>query len=332
MDKIPVVYSADHKKHNPFYLFGVDEHPEKPDRIENILKEIKKLDMAEICEPETVNIGLIKEVHLDGYINFLQSLKKNISNEYRFPINFYHESNRNLIGFRSLLGRYSFDVSTPVKKNTFQCALVSASVSYTAAKLIKDGKSVVYAAGRPPGHHAMKSLMGGFCYLNNAAIAAQYLSKFGSVAVLDVDYHHGNGTQDVFYDRGDVLTVSIHINPNLSFPYYWGFEDEIGVGLGKGRNFNITLDNNIGNDIYHEALERALNKVVDFKPNFLIISLGLDTYENDSIGTFKLTTDYYKKMAQTIKSLNYPTVVIQEGGYYDDLGKNVVSFLSGFCG
>lgn len=330
MIKIPVIYSLEYKKHNPILLWN-EEHLDQSKRIDNILYEIRKNNIAVEFGPENLDIEFIKKIHDPDYVNFLMNLNKFIKDKaYHFPTDFWHDKKRELSSFLPNLGRFSLDVYTPVAKNTFSSVLSSAAVAYTAAKKIVDGEMVVYGLTRPSGHHAMKSLMGGFCYLNNGAIAAQYLSEFGKVAVLDVDYHHGNGTQDIFYDRGDVLTISIHADPEDKFPYYWGLEDEIGVGLGKNKNLNIVLASGTNNKDYDKALEKALKKIKNFKPKYLVISLGLDTYEKDSLGDFKLTNGYYQIMAEKIKSLDCPVVIIQEGGYHQDLGKNVVSFLSGF--
>lgn len=331
MNKISVIYSSEHKKHNPILLWG-EEHSDQSKRIDNILDEIKKNNMIIEFGPENLEIEFIKKIHNSDYVDFLQNLDKFITDgSYHFPTDFWHDKKRKLSSFLPNLGRFSLDVYTPVAKNIFSSVLSSAAVAYTAAKkIMNDGEMVVYGLTRPSGHHAMKSLMGGFCYLNNAAIAAQYLSEFGKVAILDIDYHHGNGTQDIFYDRSNVLTVSIHADPKNKFPYYWGFEDEIGVGLGKGKNLNIILSSGANNKDYDKSLKKALEKIKNFNPKYLVISLGLDTYKKDSLGDFKLTTDYYRVMAKKIKSLGYPTVIIQEGGYHEDIGKNVVSFLSSF--
>lgn len=329
MTKIPVILNKDYQFYNPILLWS-DEHPDKKERVDRIIKEIEKNEIAVFFEADDFNIDLVKNVHSGEYINFLQSLEKLIVDDgYYFPANFWHEKN-NLSNFQANLGKYSLDTGTPVTKNIFSIAHSSVAIALTAAKFVKEGDKVVYAACRPSGHHAMKCLMGGFCYLNNAAVAGQYLSQFGKVAILDIDYHHGNGTQDIFYDRDDVLTVSIHADPNKQFPYYWGFENEIGVGLGEGKNLNIILDSGASNDDYEKALDMSLKKIKDFKAKYLVISLGLDTYEKDSVGDFKLMTSCYQKMAENIKELDLPTVIVQEGGYHEDIGINVVSFLKGF--
>ncbi|MFA6185277.1 MAG: histone deacetylase family protein [Candidatus Shapirobacteria bacterium] len=330
MNKIPIIYSLENKKYSPVLLWN-EEHFDQVKRIDNILSELKKKNIGVEFGPENLETEFIKEIHDSDYVDFLGDLDKSIIDEaYHFPTDFWHDKKRELSSFLPKLGRFSLDIYTPVSKNIFTSILSSAAVAYTAAKKVVDGNKIVYALTRPSGHHAMKSLMGGFCYLNNAAIAAQYLSKLGTVAVLDIDYHHGNGTQDIFYDRGDVLTVSIHADPRNKFPYYWGFEDEIGVGLGENKNLNIILSSGANDNDYSKALKKALEKIKIFGPKYLVISLGLDTYKKDLLGDFKLTNDYYQNMAKEIESLNCPTVIVQEGGYHEDVGKNVFSFLSGF--
>lgn len=329
--KIPVFLNI---KNQDFYkpcLLWSEEHPDQPRRIKNILKEIRQADIGLEYEVADLDLELVKKVHSLKYINFLENLGSCITNDaYYFPTDFWHSKKHLSSNFMAKLGQFSFDSYTPVNKDIFSIICSSAAVAYGAAKMVLDNQKVAYGLTRPPGHHAMKSLMGGFCYLNNAAIAAQFLSKFGNIAILDLDFHHGNGTQEIFYNRDDVLTVSIHGHPDRQFPYHWGFEDEIGVDLGEGKNLNIALLSGIRDIEYDRALQKALDKIKNYNPKYLVISLGLDTYKMDPKGDFKLTTNYYGRMAKTIKSLNYPTVIIQEGGYHDDLGKNVVSFLNGF--
>lgn len=173
--------------------------------------------------------------------------------------------------------------------------------------------------------------MGGYCYLNNAAVATEYLSGFGKVATLDVDFHHGNGTQHIFYHRSDVLTISIHAHPDWKFPFFSGYENEVGTGAGEGFNRNFALTEGTTDSQYQTVLEQALEHIREFRPDYLVISLGLDTHESDPIGGFRLTSEYFTEMARSIADLQLPTVIIQEGGYNTDLlGKNVVAFLDGF--
>ena len=187
-----------------------------------------------------------------------------------------------------------------------------------------------FAVVRPPGHHAEHKAFGGFCYFNSAAITAQYISPHGRVAVLDIDYHHGNGTQEIFYNRSDVVTVSIHGHPSFSYPYFSGFRDEKGEGEGKGCNLNVPLSENITMDQYREALTKALLKIIRMNCRFLIVALGLDTAKGDPTGTWPLLPKDFKVVGRMIGSLRLPTIVIQEGGYrIRSLGSNAKNFFTG---
>jgi acetoin utilization deacetylase AcuC-like enzyme len=189
---------------------------------------------------------------------------------------------------------------------------------------------LAYALVRPPGHHAERKVFGGFCYFNSAAIAAAHLSEFGRVAVLDVDYHHGNGTQDIFYDRDDVLTVSIHGHPSFAFPYFSGFKDEIGEEAGVGYNLNIPLGETVDGAKYAKALGRALERIKAFKTDYLVVSLGLDTARGDPTGSWSLTAEDFEKNGYAIGGLRLPTLVVQEGGYrIRTLGLNARMFFTG---
>jgi acetoin utilization deacetylase AcuC-like enzyme len=192
------------------------------------------------------------------------------------------------------------------------------------------GHRLGYALVRPPGHHAERRAFGGFCYFNSAAVAAHYLSRHGTVAVLDVDYHHGNGTQVIFYERADVLTVSLHGHPRFAYPYFSGFHDEIGEGAGRGFNLNLPLPEELGGEPYREALWRALRRIERFEPRFLVVALGLDSAKGDPTGSWSLLARDFEANGRMIGSLRLPTLVVQEGGYrIRSLGGNARSFFSG---
>ena len=330
-----ILYSPTHKQHKPKYeIFNGEKtpHQEVPERIENIKKALLANGYSVTKLSKQTPLSLINQVHTSDYLGFFKSFKKKDSN-YPSAFPFFHENyGVNLKNKLANHGKHCFDLYTPIFFNTWEIALNSASLAYQLAVDIKEGKiDYGYALCRPPGHHAEKNRMGGYCYLNNTAVAAQYLSLAGKVAVLDVDFHHGNGTQDIFYERADVLTVSIHADPNWKFPYFSGFSNEIGLNQGEGKNINYPMAKGTTNQQYQKNLEKALFKIQLHKPKYLVISLGLDTHIDDPIGGFKLSTDYYKIMAKTIKSLNLPTLIVQEGGYNTNkLGANVVSFLNGF--
>jgi acetoin utilization deacetylase AcuC-like enzyme len=191
---------------------------------------------------------------------------------------------------------------------------------------VQGGEQAAYALCRPPGHHAGVDLYGGFCYLNNAAIVARHLGA--RVAILDVDYHHGNGTQSIFYADPSVLYCSLHAHPDLDYPYYWGYADEMGQGEGRGTNRNYPLPLGISDEVYLATLKQALQDIHDFSPRFLVVSAGFDTVAGDPVGSFSLTTDGVAQVGEAIAGLSLPTVVLQEGGYLiERLGDDAVAFL-----
>ncbi|MBN1550445.1 histone deacetylase family protein, partial [bacterium] len=208
-------------------------------------------------------------------------------------------------------------------KRAVDCAL-------TAADKLLEGYRIAYALVRPPGHHAERNVYGGFCYFNNAAVAANYLSSFGKIAILDIDYHHGNGQQDIFYSRNDVLTVSIHGEPSTSYPYFTGFISEKGEGSGLGFNINLPLHEHITNDEYMTTLEKAIRNIQSFGPSYIIVCLGLDTARGDPTGSWNLNTSAYKRIGSMIGNLKQPVLVIQEGGYLTrSIGANAKHFFLG---
>jgi acetoin utilization deacetylase AcuC-like enzyme len=231
------------------------------------------------------------------------------------------------------LGLYSFDASTPIAAGTWTSAYWAAQSALAGMDALLTGARSACALCRPPGHHAGRDYTGGYCYLNNAAIAAEAAIAAGRkrVAILDLDYHHGNGTQDIFYERGDVLFVSIHADPRTDYPFYWGHADEKGEGEGEGATLNLPLPQGSGRDIYARALDAALERTAGFAPDLLVCSYGADTFAGDPISSFTLETSDYPALGRRVDSLGLPTLVVMEGGYaVDALGANVAAFLSGF--
>lgn len=233
-----------------------------------------------------------------------------------------------------LMGYYAFDTASPIFAGTWEAAYWSAQTAVNAAAEILHTGATSYALCRPPGHHATADLYGGYCYLNNVAIAAQWLVEQGQrVAILDVDYHHGNGTQAIFYGRSDVLFCSIHADPLDEYPSYWGYADEFGEGEGKNYNFNFPLPLGTEEPAYLEALTAALARVRHFVPDVVLVSLGLDAFEGDPVGGFRLQTDSFRKIGQMIGEVGVKTAVVQEGGYQlDYLAQNVLAFFHGLLG
>ncbi len=230
------------------------------------------------------------------------------------------------------LGWWCFETTTPLTETTFRAACGAVDAAVTAAAVVLGGERAVYALCRPPGHHATTSNYGGYCFFNNAAIAAQHIVAItgAKVSVLDVDYHHGNGTQEIFYDRGDVQYVSLHGDPVRAYPFTIGFADETGTGAGLGATLNLPLAADVGDDDYLDVLDRACAAVAAFAPDVLIVSLGLDTFVTDPICDLALTTDGFARCGALVGSLALPTVVVQEGGYdVAALGNNVRAWLTG---
>ena len=239
------------------------------------------------------------------------------------------------LNFTAKLGLYSMDNGTPMVAGTWAAAKAGADAAASAAVLVTGDSTVkaAFCATRPPGHHAGADFMGGYCFLNNAAVAAQTLRNLGctKVAILDVDYHHGNGTQSIFYDRADVLFVSIHGDPRTEYPFYLGLADETGEGAGKGFNLNLPLPAGSSKAVWFAALATACEKIKQFGADALVVSLGLDTFEDDPISTFALKSNDFIELGERLKELALPTVFILEGGYAaKELGLNAGNVLAGF--
>ncbi|MEL7452055.1 MAG: histone deacetylase family protein [Pseudomonadota bacterium] len=310
-------------------------YAEKAERAAAILSAI-----APPWASEDHGLAPIEAVHSAAYLAFLQRAHKDWSDAGRpgdaFPYVFPIRGRRPLTLSRidAELGQFAYDCGTPIAEHTWQAAYWNAQTVISAMRHIQAGAPAAFALCRPPGHHAGADYMGGYCYLNTAAIAAEDAIRSGAerVAILDVDYHHGNGTQDIFYQRADVLTVSIHADPKTDYPFYWGHADETGEGAGAGKTLNLPLPRGTDWTGYWAALEQAIDTVEAFDPDILIVPYGADTYAGDPISFFKLETGDYKSMAEKIHGLNRPTLITMEGGYaLDALGRNVASFLSGFA-
>ena len=280
----------------------------------------------------------LRAVHSEEYLAFLWSAHKDWRSAgregdaagYAWPV--VRRRPLRLDRIDAKLGQYSFDASSPVAAGTWQSAYWGAQTALTALNAVLAGEKAAFAACRPPGHHAGADYLGGYCYLNNAAIAAEAGAAAGRrVAILDIDYHHGNGTQDIFYARGDVLFVSLHADPVMDYPYFWGHADEAGEGDGEGATLNLPLPRGTDLTSYLPPLDAALERIADFTPDLLIVSYGADTYVGDPISHFRLETADYVVLSKRIAALGLPTVIVMEGGYaIDALGANVETFLSGF--
>ena len=303
-----------------------------PVRIKSIMDGILALGLFEQLPARHFAESHIKAVHAFDLVEYLKKACAAVEPgksvyPYVFPIRNAARPPKEL-PLRA--GYYCIDTFTPINRNAWPAALGAADCALTGAQALLDGYRCAYALVRPPGHHAERRSFGGFCYFNSSAIAAHFLSRYGSVAVLDVDYHHGNGTQDIFYQRADVLTVSIHGPPRYTYPYFSGFEDETGEGEGKGYNLNIALPENIDGSRYREGLKQALRRVRKFNPKFLVVALGLDPAKGDPTGSWLLVAKDFAENGRLIGALGLPTLVVQEGGYRTrSLGANAAQFFSG---
>ncbi|HDP24718.1 MAG TPA: histone deacetylase family protein [Deltaproteobacteria bacterium] len=305
---------------------------EAPVRVRSILQGIEGLDIFVRKKPRHFPEGHIKKVHDTKFVEYLKRVCNKIEKgrsvyPYVFPIRNATRPPRDL---PMRAGYYCMDTFTPLNRNAYVAAKRSVDCALTAAEMLLTGYRITYCLVRPPGHHAEKRAFGGFCYFNSAAIAADFLSSHGKVAVLDVDYHHGNGTQEIFYERSDVLTLSIHGNPDVTYPYFSGFHDEHGRLGGLGYNVNYPLPEHITPEVYRNTLRRALRRVERFHPRFLVISLGFDPAKDDPTGTWGLKEKDFEANGRMIGSLKLPTLVVQEGGYrVRSLGVNARHFFLG---
>jgi acetoin utilization deacetylase AcuC-like enzyme len=339
---VRVVYSDKHRLHDPRHDVedGVAvDMVERPARVERIAAALKADANFQFQPPTKHGLAPIEAVHAAGLIAFLRNTQV-MSGAELFPDTFFHPSLRegmdtqpneptDLIG---RLGWWCFDTGTPVLEGTYMAAREAVDVALTAADLVLEGEPSVYGLCRPPGHHAARSVFGGFCYFNNAAIAANELAARtgGRLAVLDIDYHHGNGTQQIFFAREDVLYVSLHADPMRAYPYFSGHADETGTGPGLGATRNFPLPAAVSDAQYLATLDDALEVIHTCAPEITVVSLGMDTYAHDPLGDFALTTTVYAECGRRIAADAQKLVVLQEGGYYlPHLGENVRQFLLG---
>jgi acetoin utilization deacetylase AcuC-like enzyme/GNAT superfamily N-acetyltransferase len=308
---------------------------ERPVRVDAILNAISKTDIFKIIAPREHGENPILKVHDKEYVYYLRSVCAKIK-EGRpvypdtFPI---RRPDRRPKVLPVQAGYYCLDTSTPLYRNAYIAAISSVDTALTGADEILAGSSLAYAVCRPPGHHAGRRFYGGFCYLNNAAIAASYISNHSKAAIIDIDFHHGNGTQDIFYNRRDILTISIHGHPDYSYPYFSGFENETGEGDGVGFNYNFPLEPGTDSKKYLKTLQKALEIIKSFKAEVIIVSLGFDILKGDPTGTFNLSINDFKVVGQLLAEQKKPVLIIQEGGYnLRNLGNGAIAFFSGICG
>ena len=313
---------------------------EMPSRVDHILAAIARAGWT-VQAPREYDDAVLSGVHDADYLAFLRGAHDAWRAEGRegfmlpgaFPARGMRRD-RVPTGLHARLGYYTFDAGSPIVAGTWQAAQAAAHCALTAADLVAAGERSAYALCRPPGHHAGRAMFGGYCFLNNAALAAQWLRDAGMarVAVLDVDYHHGNGTQDIFWERDDVLFVSIHGDPDTEYPFYLGYADERGAGPGEGFNHNFPLPRGTDWTRYAQALDQALERIAGHAPQALVVSLGVDMFEGDPISQFRLRGDDFPRLGARIAALGLPTVLVQEGGYaVAEIGDNVAAVLAAFA-
>ena len=312
---------------------------EKPQRADHILARVKQRQLGEVRAPRDFGRGPIERIHSAAYLDFFQGAwarwQAQDGSGDLLPFTWPARTLRAVIprDLHGQLGYYSFDGGAPITAGTWQAAYSAAQVALSAQAEIAAGADSAFALCRPPGHHAAGELMGGYCYLNNAAIAAQAFLDQGRqrVAILDVDYHHGNGTQDIFYARSDVLFASIHGDPAAEFPFFLGYSDERGAGAGEGCNHNYPLPAGSDWAIWGAALDDACQRIAEYDAEVLVVSLGVDTFKDDPISQFKLDSPDYLAMGRRIAALGKPTLFVMEGGYaVEAIGVNAVNVLEGF--
>ena len=340
------VESPKHRLHDPVHevQFGVPIQAfEVPARADAIRSALEANGGFELEEPAEHGLGPIEAVHDPGLIRFLAEAwdEWRATNEAPelFPDSVLHPALIEGMGPphepRSPLARagyWCFETMTPIVAGSYEAGRAAVDVALSAADLVLGGEPIAYGLCRPPGHHSPRAAFGGYCFFNNAAIASQHLiDRSGEpVAVLDLDYHHGNGTQQIFYRRSDVTYVSLHGHPDRAFPYFTGYEDERGAGAGEGSNLNLPLATGCDDATYLAALDRALEAIERADPSTIVVSLGMDTYRDDPICDFALTTPVYGEIGRRVAASGRPLLVLQEGGYHvPSLGENVVTWLRG---
>ena len=312
---------------------------ERPSRAEYIIGRVREVELGPVSEPDDLGMKPILAIHDKGFIDFLQIAwqdwqaagYKGEAMPTVWPAR--RMSQRIPTDIEGRLGYYALACETTLSGGTWEAAYASAQVALTGAQRLNEGAKVVFSLCRPPGHHAAIDMYGGYCFVNNAAVAAQHLLDTGTkrVAILDVDFHHGNGTQDIFDTRDDVLFISLHGDPMDAFPHFLGHADETGSRAGVGFTVNYTMPPKTNFPTWRMALIKALAQIAKYAPDKLIISLGVDTFETDPISFFKLKSKDFATYGADIASLNLPTLFVMEGGYdIAEIGINTVNVLQGF--
>ncbi len=334
-------YAAEQKRHDPktFLSSGAPQpNPEQPERAQRLLAGAKAAGCS-VERPRDCGLAPMAAVHTPEYLEFLQNIYprwQRIPEASEEVIPNIHPLGRDGAYPASAVGQAGYhmaDTACPISAETWESVCWSAWSATAAAEAVMAGEPAAYALCRPPGHHAFADVAGGFCFVNNSAVAAQHLRRQAArVAILDVDLHHGNGTQGIFYGRADVLTVSLHADPVRFYPFFWGHADERGEGPGLGYNLNLPLPRKTGDEGFLAALDAGLRRVRAFAPDVLVVALGLDAFEGDPFGGLSVSTEGFSRIAERIAALRLPSVIVQEGGYLcEELADNLTAFLTG-CG
>jgi acetoin utilization deacetylase AcuC-like enzyme len=343
---VRTIYNTHHTLHQGrFEMFRGELVPcfEVPARADFVRQELERRALGAIESPEVFDDAAIARIHSTRYLDFLATawdewVALDPANASRdalpsyWPIRSFR-SDVLPASFPARMGLFSYDAGTPLTAGTWRAARMGACCALTAAARVLQGERAAFALTRPPGHHAGVDFFGGYCFLNNAAVAAQHLRDAGveRVAILDIDYHHGNGTQAIFYERADVQFTSLHGDPHTEYPYYLGYADERGSGAGHGFNHNLPLARGTGFAAWREALREALRGIARFRPAALVVSLGLDTFAGDPIAGFTLASDDFLRIGEDLARAGLPTVFVFEGGYaVAEVGVNAVNVLDGF--
>ena len=356
MRQMKVVYTPHHLAHDvthETYLGEAVPAREVTERAETIRSALVADGGFELTDPTEHGLEPIHAVHDPGLVRFVeeaweQGERETIERSFlvadTYPVQAMFEglsdaARARLREPRAVGGRagwWGLDTSNPLVAGTYGAARWAVDVALTTADLVVDGgEETAYGLCRPPGHHAGRAMAGGSCFFNNAAIAAEAITRRTGepVAILDVDIHHGNGSQQIFWRRGDVLYASIHADPADLYPFFLGHADEIGEGAGEGATFNQPMPAGTGDETYLEAVDRALDTISRTRGSVVIVSLGFDTFGQDPIGTFKLTTPVYHEIGRRVAALGRPLVILQEGGYHlPTLGENARAWLRGAGG
>jgi acetoin utilization deacetylase AcuC-like enzyme len=337
-----VIWSENQKLHQPKYEWNFGEkvkYPETPDREIEILNHLKNKGYEKyLINARDFPLEHILAVHDNEMVRHFQQCENDLGDDeavypHIFPYRHFDPFSR--INYRKA-GYFCFDVGTEIDKHTFTAAKASADVALTGADLLVCGdERRAFSLCRPPGHHADRENYGGYCYFNNVAIAAQYIfSKTGGrVAILDSDFHHGNGTQGIFYDCPHVFYISIHGDPKINYPYFSGFAEEEGKGIGHGTTWNIPLPPGTTDGEYREHVKTVLKKVVEWGADYFIASLGFDPFKDDPSGNFKISREFFGELGAMYGKLDMPVLTCLEGGYdVQDIGENAVAYFEGFLG